>query len=280
MASTTTPTLPPQVSPPQFALSGALPHALRGVDVVALPVLPGDDGVLLGPGADALSDRTGLDLLGSCEIAKATGKTGEVTSVLVPGGSPDNPDLALVLLVGVGDARPIDLRRAGAALARHILDRQRVATTIPSVTGPEGLEPFVVGTMLGSFGFHWRSSGPRQQPAAQVVIGDSRTDDATDAMLRRAVAVGGAGWRARVLATVPANLKSPSWLAEQAVALAKETGLKAEVWDESKLDKDGFGGIVGVGRGSANPSCLIRLDYTPPKYESDCATGCGSFAFV
>ena len=263
-SGSSTPTLPPQVSPPQFALSGALPHALRGVDVVALPVLPGDDGVLLGPGADALSDRTGLDLLGSCEIAKATGKTGEVTSVLVPGGSPDNPDLALVLLVGVGDARPIDLRRAGAALARHILDRQGVATTIPSVTGPEGLEPFVVGTMLGSFGFHWRSSGPRQQPAAQVVIGDSRTDEATDAMLRRAVAVGGAGWRARVLATVPANLKSPSWLAEQAVALAEETGLKATVWDESKLDKDGFGGIVGVGRGSANPSCLIRLDYTPP----------------
>ena len=263
-SGSSTPTLPPQVSPPQFALSGALPHALRGVDVVALPVLPGDDGVLLGPGADALSDRTGLDLLGSCEIAKATGKTGEVTSVLVPGGSPDNPDLALVLLVGVGDARPIDLRRAGAALARHVLDRQGVATTIPSVTGPEGLEPFVVGTMLGSFGFHWRSSGPSKQPAAQVVIGDSRTDDATDAMLRRAVAVGGAGWRARVLATVPANLKSPSWLAEQAVALAKETGLKAEVWDESKLDKDGFGGIVGVGRGSANPSCLIRLDYTPP----------------
>ena len=76
MPATSTPTLPPQISPPQFALSGALPHALRGVDVVALPVLPGDDGVLLGPGADALGDRTGLDLLGSCEIVKATGKTG------------------------------------------------------------------------------------------------------------------------------------------------------------------------------------------------------------
>jgi leucyl aminopeptidase len=253
-SGTSTPTLPPQVSPPQFALSGALPHALRGADVVALPVLPGDDGVLLGPGADALSDRTGLDLLGACEV----------TTVPVPGGSPDNPDLALVLLVGVGDARPIDLRRAGAALARHAFDRQVVATTIPSVTGSEGLEPFVVGAMLGSFGFHWRSTGPRQQRAGQVVIGDSRTDEASDASLRRAVAVGGAGWRARVLATVPANLKSPSWLAEQAVALADETGLKATVWDESKLDKDGFGGIVGVGRGSANPSCLIRLDYTPP----------------
>src|SRR5215207_4357982 len=71
--SRTTPTLPPQVSPPQFALSGALPHALNGVDVVALPVLPAvgpDDGgdggegaVLLGPGADQVGDLTGADLL-------------------------------------------------------------------------------------------------------------------------------------------------------------------------------------------------------------------------
>ena len=266
MAATTTPTLPPQVSPPQFALSGALPHALRGVDVVALPVLPAeqtDAGVLLGPGAEELVERTGLDLLGACEVAKATGKAGEVTCVAVPGGSPDNDDLALVVLVGVGQARPADLRRAGAALARSVLDRRGVATTIPSITGPEGLEPFVVGTMLGSFGFHWRSAGPQHQPIAQVVLADSPTDDVTDAALRRAVAIGGAGWRARVLATVPANLKSPQWLADQAVALADETGLKAIVWDEPKLTKEGFGGIVGVGRGSAYPSCLIRLDYTP-----------------
>jgi leucyl aminopeptidase len=247
-------------------LSGALPHALDDVDVVALPVLPAgqtDAGVLLGPGAAELVERTGLDLLGACEVAKATGKAGEVVYVAVPGGSPDNDDLALVVLVGVGEARPTDLRRAGAALARSILDRRSVATTIPSVTGSEGLEPFVVGAMLGSFGFHWRSAGPTHQPVAQVVLADSPTDDVTEAALRRAVAIGAASWRARVLATVPANLKSPRWLADQAVALADENGLKSVVWDEPKLTKEGFGGIVGVGRGSAQPSCLIRLDYTP-----------------
>jgi leucyl aminopeptidase len=248
-------------------LSGVLPHALTGVDVVALPVLPADgpdEGVLLGPGADEIAERTGFDLLGACEVAQATGKAGEVTSVPLPGGSPDNQDLALVLLVGVGQARPADLRRAGAALARHARDRRGVATTIPSVTGTDGLEPFVVGAMLGSFGFHWRSDGPEHRPVARVVIADSQPDERADAALRRAVAIGGAGWRARVLATVPANLKSPQWLADQAVELAGEAGLKATVWDEAKLVKEGFGGIVGVGRGSANRSCLIRLDYTPP----------------
>jgi len=266
MAPTTTPTLPPQVSPPRFALSDALPHALTGVDVVAIPVLPADGsegGVLLGPGADDLGDHAGLDLLGACEVTRATGKAGEVTTVPVPGGSPDNGDLALVLLVGVGEQRAADFRRAGAAMARAALDRRGVACTIASIGGAEAIEPFVVGAMLGSFGFHWRSGGPEHQPVSHVVLADSPTDDATEGDLRRAVAIGGAGWRSRVLATVPANLKSPEWLADQATALAGDTGLEVTLWDETQLEKDGFGGILGVGRASANPPCLIRLDYTP-----------------
>src|SRR5205085_7061739 len=58
-------------------------------------------------------------------------------------------------------------------------------------------------------------------------------------------------------------LKSPQWLADQALDLANGNRLKVTVWDEQKLSKEGFGGILGVGRGSANPSCLIRLDYAP-----------------
>jgi leucyl aminopeptidase len=68
-----------------------------------------------------------------------------------------------------------------------------------------------------------------------------------------------------MLATVPSNLKSPQWLAEQAQELADEAGLACEVWDEKKLAKQGFGGILGVGQGSATPPRLIRLDYTPPR---------------
>ena len=84
-------------------------------------------------------------------------------------------------------------------------------------------------------------------------------------MLDRAVALGTAGWRARALATVPSNLKTPAWLAEQAQTLAADHGLKCRVWDEKQLEAEGFGGIIGVGQGSANPPRLVRLDYTPKK---------------
>ena len=60
-AAAARPVLPGQVNPPEFALSDSLPGAIRGVDVVALPVLPGDgDGpVLLGPGSAELTDELG-----------------------------------------------------------------------------------------------------------------------------------------------------------------------------------------------------------------------------
>ena len=61
-----------------------------------------------------------------------------------------------MLLVGLGAASADDFRRAGAALARAVLDRAAVATTIPAVEPSVGLEPFVVGAILGSFAFAWR----------------------------------------------------------------------------------------------------------------------------
>jgi leucyl aminopeptidase len=257
------PALPPQVSPPEFAVTATRPHALAGVEVIALPVLLGDDGgaPLLGPGAEEVGELLGFDLLDLLERGEAAAKAGEVTAMPVPLGAPDNADLRLVVLVGLGAGAPDDFRRAGAALARATLDRAVVATTIPAVEPEVGLHPFVVGMILGSFGFSWRSGPPEHVPAASVVLGGLSDEDRP--ALARAVAVGGASWRARVLASVPSNLKNPQWLADRAVELAAEAGLDVRVWDEHELAEEGFGGITAVGRASVTPPRLIRLDYTP-----------------
>ncbi|PWN01526.1 leucyl aminopeptidase [Nocardioides silvaticus] len=268
--------LPSQASPPEFALSELLPGAIVGVDCVAVPVLPAasgdpadsdEQGVLLGPGAADLVESTGIDLLAVAELHRMSGAVGEVVEVPVPLGTAANHALRLVLLVGVGDARPVDLRRAGAALARAVRDRSALATSIPAVAadGAAALDAFVAGTMLGAFTFHWRSTGPEHQPVRQVVIAtDAGTlDDVDQGALHRAVAIGGAGWRARTLATVPSNLKNPAWLAAQADEVAARAGLDVRVWDEADLEREGFGGILGVGRASATPPRLIRLDFTP-----------------
>ena len=254
---TQTATLPAQVSPPAFALSGRLPHELTGVEVLALPFTVADDVPVLGAGAAEAGRSIGLDLAALLTTRRVTGKGGEVVAVPIGG-----PDLRLLLLVGLGEETDTDHRRAGAAVARASLDHESVATSIPAGGDGGALTAFVIGTMLGSFVFHWRSKGPEHEPVRRVVLAGLAGDDHA-AALERGLALGGAGWRSRMLATVPSNLKSPQWLAEQAEQIAAENGLSVEVWDEHKLGKQGFGGILGVGQGSATPPRLIRLDYTP-----------------
>ncbi|MDZ5660349.1 leucyl aminopeptidase family protein [Nocardioides sp. S-58] len=254
--------LPTQVSPPEFALSAALPHQIGGAEVWAFPVLPGDEAPLLGPGAEEASEALGIDLLAALEAARGTGRTGEVTVVPVS-AQETSDDVSVVLLIGVGEASPTDFRRAGAALARATKDRVSVVTTLAAIAPDDGLGAVVVGAMLGSFAFHWRSTGPKERPVGRIVLADI-SDDGADDELARALALGGAGWRSRALATVPANLKTPAWLAEQAVEVGAAGGLEVTVWDEQRLVADGFGGILAVGGGSAHEPRLIRMDYTPP----------------
>ena len=258
--------LPPQVTPPRFTLVSSGPEALDA-EVVALPVaVPAtgadadtDDAaaLVIGPGAVALDER--YDLLGILERERATGRAGEIVSLPLPDG---RGALKRILLVGVGAQRRDDFRRAGAALARATRDVASVATSIPALEPEDALEAFVVGAILGSFNFNWRSTGPEWQAPSAITLADLSPETYAEA-LARAEAIGKASWRARFLATVPSNLKNPAWLAEQALEVAEAAGLKAQVWDEQQLAADGFGGILGVGQASATPPRLIRLDYTP-----------------
>ena len=261
------PTLPTQVTPPEVALSDLVAHDVDDVEVLALPVLPAsgeDTGPVLGPGAEELSTRLGTDLLALLEAEKATGKVGEVVRLPVPLGTAEQPALRQVLLVGVGDLGTDALRRAGATLGRATKGRSGVATSIAALTDDAGLESFVVGVVLGSFSFSWRSRPqPDAAPAARVVLAGCAKGRRP--ALDRALAVAGAGWRARFLATVPSNLKNPAWLADQARAIADEAGLGFRVWDEEQLAAEGFGGILGVGQGSVSPPRLVRLDYAPKR---------------
>ncbi|HET6698495.1 MAG TPA: leucyl aminopeptidase family protein [Nocardioidaceae bacterium] len=271
--------LPSQVSPPQVALSDAPPSGVVGAEVVAIPVLPADhgpasaasrgestresSGVSLGPGAAALLDHLDLDLFGLLEHAEATGRAGEVVRQPVLEAPADNPALRCVILVGVGAASPADLRRAGAALARATKGRTVLSTSVAALADDAGLRAFVDGLVLGSFGFHRRSAGPAEVPVERVVL--ASIDDAAtrQGVLERALAVAGAGWFARTLALVPSNEKNPQWMAERAGEVADQSGLELTVWDEDALARDGFGGILGVGRASATPPRLVRLDYRP-----------------
>ena len=228
------------------------------VGVWVLPLLPGADGVVLGPGAAELERAFGLDLMAVADDAGLTGRAG-ATTLSVSGA-----DTPLVGLVGVGDQSVSDLRTAGAAAARLARGRSALATTAWAADDPQAVAAFVEGMLLASFSQSWRAVEPQQAPASRLVLAGCDLDDAVQgAALRRGAIIARAGWRSRAVASMPSRTKTPHWVAEQAVQLAADSGLECTVWDEHQLAADGFEAILGVGQGSAHPPRLIRLDYAP-----------------
>ena len=258
--------LPGQISPPEIGLSEAAPTHVEGADVVAFPMVADGDGVALGPGAAEFLDGLDLDVFALLEHHEATGGVGElVEHVVLPAERGRNPGLRLVLFVGVGEATPADLRCTGAALARRTKGKSTLATSVAALADDTGLRALVEGLVLGSFGFHRRSTGPKEMPVARVVLAGVPHADQRQEPLARGLAVARAGWSARVMSLVPSNEKNPQWMAERATEIAASAALKIRVWDEKDLAKEGFGGLLGVGQASATPPRLIRLDYTPAK---------------
>lgn len=65
----------------------------------------------------------------------------------------------------------------------------------------------------------------------------------------------------RELGNLPANICTPSYLAQQARKLAKEFGLKCEVLDRARMERLGMGSLLSVARGSHQPPRFIVLQY-------------------
>jgi leucyl aminopeptidase len=65
----------------------------------------------------------------------------------------------------------------------------------------------------------------------------------------------------RELGNLPANICTPTYLAQQAQKLARECKLKCEVFDRARMEKLGMGSLLSVARGSHQPPRFIVLQY-------------------
>ncbi|GAA2013901.1 M17 family metallopeptidase [Nocardiopsis rhodophaea] len=238
-------------------------------DLVAIPVRTDSDGpvaVTTGTGwsPEALDTRLPApfaDLIAHYEL---TGKPGETATFPADLGR----GLVRLALLGTGAGVPDDLRAAGAALARLAKGRERAAIAAPSLaeegqTGRDAaLAAFAEGALLASYTFSMKSAekGPRPVPAIDLVADDDGT--AADPV-RRGTALARATALARDLINTPSLEKDPAWLAGRAEEIGTEAGLDVEVWDEERLEREGFGAIIAVGQGSVRPPRMVKLSYRP-----------------
>lgn len=240
-------------------------------DVLAVPVftdLAGGAGVkdveaALGSTLAALSEE--VPNLGA-PASQFKGKSGEALLVSTLG------KLAArnVLFVGLGDKRQAGVdaaRKAGATVARRAGGGKSVATTITqSVKGGDAaIGAFAEGFNLASYKYMAykadTNSRPNRVENVTVVLDKKADTRKVKAAIERGEILAAATNLARDLKNTPSSDKSPESLAEVARGIK---GLKVTVLDEKQLAQKGFGGIIGVGRGSRKPPRLVQLRYEPP----------------
>jgi leucyl aminopeptidase len=249
-----------------IALSSADPTAIAA-DAIVVGITAEDAAVRL-LGADRVAQSFGGSLAETLRTLGAKGKTDEITKVPTSGSA----KASVVVAVGIGTpgeegtgAHRESLRRAAGAATRALRGTQSAAFALPMDAAADAAA-VAEGVLLGSYAFdqYKTMNGPQPLDAATITGPKVKTKD-TRAAVARAEIVAEAVNQARTWVNTPPRDMTPKIFAEAVKRHAKGLRLDVEVMDEKALAAGGYGGIVGVGQGSANPPRLVRIAYRPAR---------------
>ena len=200
---------------------------------------------------------------------------GEVKQVVVVHNS-DRERLAAerVAVVGLGkrDEFGLEAARVAAGSAVQKARELRVSelATVVHGAGAGGLEfadavrAVAEASLLANYQYRRYKTDEDDAPTLErltIVERDPERVEQARPAVTLAEQAAAATMLARDLATGPANLVTPTYLAEQARAIAERDGLDYQVFWKEDLQRLGMGGILAVNQGSAQPPCLVVLRY-------------------
>ncbi|MFK5925031.1 MAG: leucyl aminopeptidase [Desulfuromusa sp.] len=181
-----------------------------------------------------------------------------------------------ILLIGLGQESAFSLRSlrqvtsdavkflAGKHLGSFVLALPQVP--IKKTAFAERIQAITEGLLLADY--RYDRYLPKAQAGQPVVVdkvvllvSTKESTNVAKAAVETAEAVGAGVCFARDLVNAPGNLKSPKYLAMQAVAMAEQVGIKANLLDRRELERQGFGAMLGVAQGSEREPYLIVLEY-------------------
>jgi leucyl aminopeptidase len=168
-----------------------------------------------------------------------------------------------VVFAHVGDGTNKPLRKAVAAALALLKDggAARLAVTLAGAAEWTAAQAETLATAVAEATYLYRATKPSAAAPSKLVLTSvvcaKAEVAAVAAGLKRGEAIAAGTELARECANRPANLCTPSYLAEQAKLLAKEHGLKVEILERKDCEKLGMGSFLAVAQGSEEPLKFI-----------------------
>jgi leucyl aminopeptidase len=218
--------------------------------VLALPPLAG--------AGEVLADWPGLEA--SLTAIGFSGSLGSVVRAYAPEATPKP-----LIVVGTGPEPDADaVRDAVGAAVRGTTGFAGLAVAAPAAE-PSLWRAAAEGAAVGGYRFAGYKRDAGAARAERVVVHGGA--DVAESDVAAARALGAAVALVKDLVNTPADLLGPQDFADHAAESLAGLPVEVEVYDEQRLAAEGFGGILGVGRGSDRPPRFIRVDYAPAAAE-------------
>ena len=198
----------------------------------------------------------------------AMGATGNIDEVIkLPG-----KNTKLIVFTGVGSLDTgishESLRRAAGAAARELNGNKSASFSLPHKSVIE-LAAIAEGAALGAYTFTEFLGSKRSEqkpPLASISIVSKFAETAqAKESIKRAEIIADQTALVRDLINTPPSHLTPDSFCLRMKKEASKYGVKVEIFNDAALRKGGYGGIIGVGQGSANPPRLLHVSYSPSK---------------
>lgn len=222
-----------------------------------------------GPGFRAVEKALEADLVATLAENRVVGKVGDTFTLPTFGRLP----ASTVMLIGLGPkdgAGTTEIRAAALRAGRRARQSRTVASTLHRVgrSAEESARALAEGLALGAYRFTRYKRRPideesTEAPALENVLALGGPDGAAvQRGLSRGQVYAESANFARDLVNTPALDATPTFLAEEAQRMAREVGLECKTWTRAQLQRGGFGGVLGVGAGSAHDPRMVELTYS------------------
>jgi leucyl aminopeptidase len=176
-----------------------------------------------------------------------------------------------IAVVGLGKKKELNTNKVRGAMAeacRYLRGKgvTSIASGVPGggadIRTEDAVQAITEGALLGLYAFR-RYITKQENGFGEIkeltIVGKEKRQ--MEKAIERGSIIAGAANYARDMVNEPGNYMTPTRMAGAARRIAREYGLKVEVFEREKMKELGMGGLLGVSQGSQQPPKFIILSY-------------------